>query len=297
MGGVFLRLSSALGLFAWMLASVAALAAPIDPGSPTTDWTAVSYPTLIPDYVDDQQTGLGESDIIGDVTHPALYISFDDAGTPSATDGNLGFRVRLGADRPPSGFTHFFGIGLDADLDGALDLFLAVDNSGNPDQLGIFDPGTDLNTSPDTTSIVTTPLVSYAEIASNYDFSAVDATIDPAATIFDFDADGETDFFLTFVIPFQDIVNALAAKTIPIPFAEDSEFQLVAGTSTQPNALNNDLGGPDGGTSSAQTWSDLGAMSTTFAPGDLLLTPEPDTAALVGLGLIGLAAAKRRRRS
>jgi MYXO-CTERM domain-containing protein len=280
-----------------MLASVAALAAPIDPGSPTTDWTAVSYPTLIPDYSDDQQTGLGESDIVGDLTHPALYIGFDDAGTPSATDGNLGFRVRLGADRPPSGFSHFFGIGLDADLDGALDLFLAVDNSGNPDQLGIFDPGTGANTSPDTTSIVSTPLVSYSEMTSNYDFSAVDGTIDPLATTFDFDSDGENDYFLSFAIPFQDIVDELAAKTVSIVFTEDSEFRLVAGTSTQPNALNNDLGGPDGGTNSVETWEDLGAMSTTFAPADLLPTPEPDTGTLFGLGLIGLAAAKRRRRS
>jgi len=297
MGGGSFRLISALGLFAWMLASVAALAAPIDPSAPTTDWTAVSYPTLIPDYVDDQQTGLGESDIVGDLAHPALYISFDDAGTPSTTDGNIGFRVRLGADRPPAGFTHFFGIGLDADLDGALDLFLAVDNSGNPDQLGIFDPGTGANISPDTTSIISTPLVRYTEMTSNYDFSAVDATIDPSATIFDFDSDGENDFFLSFVIPFQDIVDELAAKTSPIVFDENSQFQLVAGTSTQPNALNNDLGGPDGGTSSTQTWEDLGAMSTPLTSSDILPVPEPDTGTLFGLGLIGLAAAMRRRRA
>ena len=92
-------------------------------------------------------------------------------------------------------------------------------------------------------------------------------------------------------------VGALAAKTVPIVFTEDSEFRLVAGTSTQPNALNNDLGGPDGGTNSVETWEDLGAMSTTFAPADLLPTPEPDTGTLFGLGLIGLAAAKRRRRA
>lgn len=289
MKAMSVRLFSAVGIFAWMGASAAALAAPIDPGSPTTEWTVVGYPTLIPDYVDDQQTGLAESDIVGDLTHPALYMSFDHAGTPSTTDGNIGFRVRLGADRPPSGFTHFFGIGLDADLDGALDLFLAVDNSGNPDQLGIFDPGTDLNISPDTTSIVSTPLVSYSEMTSNYDFSAVDATIDPTATTFDFDNDGENDYFLSFVIPFQDIVDELVAKGIT--FDDTSEFQLVAGTSTQPNALNQDLGGPDGGTSSTLTWSELGAISEI-----IVSAPEPDTGALVGLGLVALAAARRRRR-
>jgi hypothetical protein len=47
--------------------------------------------------------------------------------------------VRVGADKNPSGFDRFVGVGLDANLDGALDLFLAVDNSGNPDRVGIFD--------------------------------------------------------------------------------------------------------------------------------------------------------------
>jgi len=294
MEGISVRLVSALGLLAWMGASAAALAAPIDPGSPTTEWNVIGYPTLIPDYVDDQQTGHPEADIVGDLTHPALYMAFDDGGTPSTTDGNLGFRVRLGADGGPSGFTHFFGIGVDADLDGNLDLFLGVDNAGNRTDLGIFDPGDNVNTSPDTTSIVTIPLVSWdwEVVAGVYDFSAVDATIDPPATTFDFDNDTNNDYFLSFVIPFQNIVDELVGKGIA--FDEDSQFQLVAGTSTQPNALNQDLGGPDGGTTSTETWENLGAMTTPFSPS---MIPEPDTGALFGLGLIGLAAAKRRRRA
>jgi hypothetical protein len=35
----------------------------------------------------------------------------------------------------------------------------------------------------------------------------------------------------------------------------------VIGTSTQPNALNQDLCGPDGATTSALTWAALGAVS------------------------------------
>jgi len=294
MEGVSLRLVSALGLLAWMGASAAALAAPIVPGSPTTEWNVIGYPTLIPDYVDDQQTGHPEADIVGDLTHPALYMAFDDGGTPSTTDGNIAFRVRLGADRPPSGFTHFFGIGMDADLDGNLDLFLGVDNAGNRTQVGIFDPGDDVNTSPATTSIDSTPLVywDWELVAGIYDFSVVDATIDPSATTFDFDNDTNNDYFLSFVIPFQDIVTQLGMPG----FDEDSPFQLVAGTSTQPNALNQDLGGPEGGDDSTQTWEDLGAMTTPFSPSGSPI-PEPNTGALVGFGLVVLAAAKRRRRS
>ncbi len=103
------------------------------------------------------------------------------------------------------------------------------------------------------------------------------------------------------MIPFQDIVDELVAQGLAEGnstlqnFDQNSEFQLVAGTSTQGNALNQDLGGPDGGTKSTESWADIGAMSTSLSAADLLPVPEPDTGALFGLGLVVLAAAKRRR--
>ena len=120
----------------------------------------------------------GES-AASNTTNPAFYFRFDDAGTLSSTDGAIGFRVRIGADKNPSGFDHFMGVGIDANADGALDLFLSVENSGNPNQLGIFDAGSGANTSPSTTTIVSSPLFSYALSVSNYNFGAVNATIDP----------------------------------------------------------------------------------------------------------------------
>jgi hypothetical protein len=119
------------GLLAWALGAAApGLAAPISPSAPTGDWTGISYPSLIPDYSDDQQTGITEADIVGNTTNAAVYTAFDDGGTPSLTDGNLAFRVRLGDDKNPVGFGNFFAIGIDADADGDLDLFLGVNNSG-----------------------------------------------------------------------------------------------------------------------------------------------------------------------
>jgi hypothetical protein len=203
--------------------------------------------------------------------------------------------VRVGADKPPPGFEHFMGVGLDANLDGALDLFLAVDNSGNPDSIGIFDAGTGLNVSPSTTSITSMPLTSYVPDAANYDFSAVTATNDPSATSFDLDLDGNTDFFVSFVLPFGDIVTALAAQGIP-GVNENTAMRYVVGSSTQPNALNQDLGGPDGGTTSALTWEALGAISVTMTPTGVTVIPEPSSLPLVAAGLLALAAARLRGR-
>jgi hypothetical protein len=275
------------------LGAVSAQAAPIDPSSATTGWTAIQYPALLPDFSDDQQTGIAEADIVGSLADPAFYYMFDDNGTAFATDGAIAFRVRVGADRNAVGFGHFMGVGIDANSDGALDIFLAVDNSGNPDQVGIFDAGTGANTSPSTTSIVSTALFSYSLSVSNYSFLAVDLTIDPTATTTDVDADGETDHFLTFVVPFADVVNALAAQGINVTDA--SVLSLVLGSSTQPNALNQDLGGPNGGTTSTQTWDALGAISDPLtAIGGFI--PEPGTGALLSLGLCGLAGWRRTAR-
>jgi hypothetical protein len=273
-----------------------ARAVTIDPSSSTAGWTPIAYPTLTPDSADDQATGIPEADIVGSTANPAAYFRFDDAGTPSTTDGYIGFRVRVGADKPPSGFDHFMGIGVDANSDGALDLFLAVDNSGNPDRLGIFDAGPGANTSPSTTSINSTALFSYALSASNYHFGAVNATIDPAATTFDVDADGSNDYFVSFVIPFANVVSALGAQGINA-FDDASAMRLVFGSSTQPNALNQDLGGPTGGTTSTQTWGQLGAISNPLSPSGGFAVPEPGTASLLSFGLLAIAARVRATRA
>jgi hypothetical protein len=232
-------------------------------------------------------------DIVGnDTGDPAILTNFDDNGTPGIlTDGYIAFRVRLGEDKPQPGFTFFFGVGLDANADGVIDLFLAVDNNsgGPPDQIGIFSPGTGANTSPSTTSIITPPLTSYAETAANYDFSPV-TTIDPLETNTDLDAGGKEDQYLTFVVPFDDIVTELGL--LGITFDENSTVQYVFGTSTQSNALNQDLGGPDGGTTSTLTWDQLGAISLEYSASGTPV-PEPSTALLLGLGLVSLAAVRR----
>jgi hypothetical protein len=262
-----------------------------------TDWTTIAYPIVTtPDDPNDHQTGIPEGDIVGNNTgDPAVLTNFDDNGTPGIlNDGYIGFRVRLGGDKSPPGFTSFFGVGMDADTDGDIDLFLGVDNQPGQgtDQLGIFNPGTGANTSPNTTTIITTPLVAYGEddpIYDNYDFSVV-TTIDPLETNTNLDGGKEEDVYLTFVIPFGDIVTQLGV--LGITFDENSAVQYVFGTSTQTNALNQDLAGPNGGTTSSLTWDQLGAISLEYSASGMPV-PEPSTAVLLGLGLVSLAAARR----
>jgi len=274
-------------------------AAMIDVTGDNTGWTDISYPALAtPDAPNDQQTGIAEGDIVGNNTgDPAILTIFDDAGTPALDDGYIGFRVRLGEDKPPAGFTAFLGVGLDANLDGAIDLFLGVDNSpsGAGNKVALFSPGTGANTSPSTTSIVATPLVLWNEndpldaIYDNYNFSAV-TTIDPLETNTDLDGGKKVDYYLTFVVPFSDIVTQLGL--IGIVFDENSSVQYVVGTSTQPNALNQDLGGPTGGTTSALTWDQLGAISLEYSASGSPV-PEPSPVVMLGLGLVALSAMRR----
>lgn len=286
--GLYSRLGIAGLLAPAWLAAAAAHALPIDPTSPTTDWTILTYSSSTPDAFDDEAGGGGGVDIVGDLSNASAYMLFDDAGTTSVlTDGFIAFRVRIGADTPPAGFSQFLAVGVDGDLDGSLDVFIAVDHKG-PDELAIYDSG-GTNTTPDNTVVASTG-ATYTEDASNYDFSAVDAVIDPLATSFDLDGDGN-DYFVTFVVPFQDLVDALTANGVS-GFDENTLAQFVIATSTTASALNQDFAGPTGGVGSTSTWTTLGAFSDPFAP---IQAPEPGSAALMLLGLIGLAVAGRSR--
>jgi hypothetical protein len=282
--------------FAALLCCVsAASAAPIDIDGPTTIWTAIDYPGLIPDFNDDQQAG-AEGDIVGNALRAALYIQFDDGGTTgNLIDGNIAFRLRLGSEENPAGFSRFAAVGMDADGDGAIDIFIGVDNSGSADRIEIYNAGPGANTSPDTTTIESaSPALTYTQTATNYSWDPIDATIEPGESLFDLDGPNDgthTDYFLSWSVPFNAIVTLLGSVAHNITIDENTPVQYVAGTSQQDNALNQDLGGPDGGTNSSQTWADLGALSNPITATGV---PEPSSLPLLLLGLLGLAAARAR---
>lgn len=273
----------------------------VDVNSPTTGWTAIRYSNNNPDPSNDQQTGSSEGDIVGNIFHASVYTAFGDAGTPSLTDGTLAFRIRIGADINPNGFKTAAFVGIDANLDGKIDLFVGVNNSGSANEIGLWDPGAGANVSPNTTSIVSTPLVSYTETASNYSWVPVTTTIDPTVgTDLDLDGGGENDYFLTFAVPFGDIVTQLNALGIS-GFNQNSTLTYVIATATQANSLNQDLNGVDKNYDGSATWSTLGVLSEQMTASGIAAVPEINPAAWIALlaaGLIGdrLFRSRRARR-
>ena len=262
--------------------------AQIDPNSPATNWVSILYGNNnYPDPSADQQTGSTESDIVGNASAPSLYMQFN--------SGYLGFRFRVGADASPPGFKGAAFVGLDANRDGALDLFIGVDNSGSQDQIGLWNPGTGLNISPSTTTIANTAFITYTETAQNYAFAPVTAVNDPGVTSFDLNGDGKTDQFLSFFVLFSDISSALAANNIA--FDANTPMQLVAATATQANSLNEDLNGVTGAVNSSQTWSQLGASSQTYSATSIEPVPEPSATALGCLACVTFGFWRWNRRS
>lgn len=267
----------------------------VDVTAPTNFWTVIRYGSNNPDPSNDQQTGSSEGDIVGNVSHPSAYMTFGDAGTASATDGTVGFRVRVGADLSPSGFKTALFIGMDANNDGALDLFLGINNSGSHDTIGIWNPGTGLNISPNTTTIGNTPLVSYAITSANYSWMPVSLTNDPSlGSATDLDGGGQTDYFLSFSIQFSDVVSQLSTRGIT-NFDQNSPISLVIATSTQGNSLNQDLNGVAKNYDANAVWSSLGVVTDSVtSSGTFLSVPEPRTFVIGLSGLVFLGYHLRR---
>lgn len=298
-----LRLTAALRrLPLILLAAPAVLASPIALDSPTTLWTVVALSGVNQfDYLVDQQTGSAESDIVGNGSHPAFFYSFDNGGTPdNHIDGTLSFRVRLGREKNPPGFESAFLVGIEANGDNRVDLFVGVDNRGGTNQLRIWSPGSGLNTGPSTTSVtVPSSPISYSETATTYHWGPVNATSDPNATSYDLYGDG-TDYFLSLAFPFADIVSEMS-RLSQLSITDVSLLRFIIATSNQDNALNQDLGGINGGVNSTQTWGDLGGFTSagTLTPqqAEDVVVPEVSTYLLTisGLGALLTVMAPRKR--
>jgi len=251
---------------------------------PTTNFNAVPFPHQN-DFFNDQQTGQGGSDIVGDATNPGFYSAFD--GT------SLYYRVRLGATDTSGqniAFGGLFWIGIDANSDGALDLFVGVNNQGNNSLLQFQSPGSGANNSPSTTTIGTS-LAQYriAESASNFLYTSVSTVYQPGLTNTDLNTDGNTDSFLTFRIPFagvsgtatlQGALAGIAGKSVTV----STPLSYVIATSTQQNSLNQDIGGLPQTFDGTQTWQALGGITaplnldgTVAGAPPLAPVPEPAT--------------------
>lgn len=265
----------------------------------TTGWTTwkTASGTMMTDTQNDQQTGQHTDDFVGDTTYAGMQ---QKAGTIGGTDYVL-WRFRFddyaGADKF-GGNGGNVGLGMDLNGDAAIDIVLMfTEGSGNVNNrsrtITFGTPGTGLNNSPSTT---TWSFASQTPITLT-----VNTTYDLVATNDGYNFAGTQDSWLTFGISFSDLQNGIRTYA-PAAFANftmtySTMISYVAFTSTQNNALNQDLfGAPKSAIGSTTTYADLGSITP---PQDAYgKVPEPATyAQLAALLLVGGLIAYRRRQS
>lgn len=260
----------------------------------TTGWNAwtLANGTVMSDVFDDQQTGQGADDFAGDSTYNTFY---QKAGTIGGVD-HLLFRARMnkydGVDQWGNGGN--WGIGIDPDGDGDVDLIMMMsENSGNPANrtrtITFGDPGTGANDGPSTTSW-TFPTQTAINLTVNTTYDVMQAG---DGSNFDATADA----LVSFAISFANLQAAIRAYTPLTTFTMgyDTRMSFISFTSTQNNALNQDLFGTTANDTSTLTWAQLGMMTGPLNAWGIV--PEPSTYAQMAamLGVAGLLFWRRRR--
>lgn len=121
----------------------------------------------------------------------------------------------------------------------------------------------------------------------------------------DLDGGGANDFFLSFQVEmpslnqaFQSIVST-STGTTPDPLSASSPMQLILGTSTQSNSLNQDFAGSDPSDPNydgSKTWAELGMASAPYTAEGTGPIPEPAAYGLLIALSASIVTACRRRR-
>lgn len=269
-----------------------------------TGWTTVMYGASF-DPARDLQANVKGQDLLGDNQHGVLYTAYDDNGTAGDfTDDVVAYRIRLDGDDGKGNLVPFIFIGIDADLNGSLDIFLGL--NPNTDSVVIFNPGSGANTAPNNTTYAqanpwtvgynakapsqyawgfdtAVPNSSYAD---NYDFSLVSDSTDPhylpadasGSLTADLDRGGVNDRFVTFAISFADLQTELFQEK-GITVTPSSPMRYVLGTATQDNSFNSDMGGigKEFSPNSSTTWEQLGIFSPVLSLSNMFPVGTPDT--------------------
>lgn len=273
-----------------------------------TGWTTWTFGGgSMVDYLGDQQTGQGADDFVGD---NGVYTMMSQAGKASfdPTNDYMFFRARMDQytadDKWGNGGN--WGIGMDLDGDGDLDLIVMMtESAGNVNNrtrtVTFGTPGTGANTGPSTTTW-TFPTQTAITLTLNQTYDLQSATAVDSQSY-----GGNADSWLTFGLSFAQLQAGIRAyadddanTATASPFANYtlsyySRIAMISFTSTQNNALNQDLAGVNGGTSSTSTFAQLGAITPPMGPGGYI--PEPATYAQIGvlLSAVGIGLYRRRR--
>lgn len=272
-----------------------------------TGWTAWQNASgNLTDPENDQQTGQGQDDFVGNDTYYAMQSQAGEASFDTGVD-YLFLRARFNQydadDKWGNGGN--WGTGLDIDGDGDLDLIMMfTEGSGKPAnrtrEITFGEPGAGANDGPSTTSW-TFPTQTAISLTAGETYNVVNASTTDSGQI-----DGDDDAWVTFGLSFADLQAAIRAYAVPNagdPTQYDnyvldfnSRIAFVAFTSTQNNALNQDLAGTSGNTSGGGSWASYGAITPPMGPGGFI--PEPGTYAQIGAFLlIGGVLMYRKRRN
>jgi hypothetical protein len=288
-------------------------------------WNAIIYGTIA-DVPVDYGTGQPETDLVGtdvdgSVSVPFFYTLYDD--TNDIFDGgSISFRTRHAGDDQGDGFKQELIIGILADGDSTIDAFVGIDK-----QDGAYIAAPILSSDPNdpkNTNVLNIDIDNkgsdyrtYGTDSSIYDWGKVSeySDIDPNdIAIIDLDNQvvknegkkGVTreDHFLSFTVPYQVLVDTITLSTGQPVDAESTGFRFVVATSTQPNKINQDVGGLSGEGSYDIDFNDIVVIDENGNPVDpfvpttptgVALVPEPSSSMLLLTGALGLCGMRRRK--
>lgn len=232
--------------------------------SPTSSFSQMvtTGGAALTDFLADQQTGQGEDDF----SVNGFYSAYSNV---NGVQTQL-MRFNFNSIARKTTFTGNVRVGVDADGDGDVDLFYGVSSSGNTNAIVFQNPGTGLNVSPSTTTLGT----AYGSIpltASNYNYRISDMDL--------------TDGMLTFSMPFATLQSTLNALGFTVD--ENTLMRFIAFTSTQSNAINQDLYGSSGISGSVR-FDAPGGGFTEFENfyGQRRVVPEPSTYGAIFMGAL-----------
>jgi hypothetical protein len=305
--------ATGLGVVCWLGLSALSVCAQttvsVTDTSGWNPWRTGSGAVMV-DVGGDQQTGQGADDFIGNSTGQYAFMQNSGYLASDPTNQYVLFRTRMG-NYQSKGFGGNLEIGLDLTGSGSVNLIMKMQDKTGTQTLTFASPGAGANNSPSTTTWGTFT-GSIALTTNTYNYVAVTdgVTLNSNGTgTGDTNSSKSTTYtansWVTFAISYANLQNAIRTYAVDTSGAlafttytvnDNSMMSFIGFTSTQGNAINQDLFGTNGNVNSSTTFANLGAGTALLNTHGTI--PEASTVYQLGAFLlVGAYAGWRRRKA